>query len=108
MAATKPSAIAAALEAGDQVGHHLVPHRVGRGGVDALVGDHLDPVLGQGGEDQHAGAVAGQVQVLGQELAPWPRGAPGPPSAAGGQGAAHGGIETRAAATAKIAACRAI
>ena len=53
-------------------------------GVDALVGDDLDLMIRQRGEDQHAGPVLGDVQAVGEELL---HGGAAHPGAADGCGA---------------------
>ena len=65
---TKPSASRSCRACVDQVGDDAVPGFLRHLGVDAGVGDHFGIALGQRHEDQHAGALGGDMDVAGQEL----------------------------------------
>ena len=58
----------AAREMAGELGDDLLPDDRAHLLVDAVVGDHLGVALGEGDVDEHAGAAAGGVQVLGEEL----------------------------------------
>jgi hypothetical protein len=51
-----------------QLGDDLLPDDRAHLLVDTVVGDHLGVMLGEGNVDEHAGAAAGGVHVLGDEL----------------------------------------
>ena len=52
----------------DEGAHHAIPGFLRHLLVDAVVGDHLGVMLGEGYVDQHPGAAFGGVQVLREEL----------------------------------------